>query len=89
MPVVVCESTVLTQETNLVLLEKHLSPRELSELSDIPVTTLSQWRFRSKSQPHAPANGPRFVKLGRLVRYPASAVQAWLSQREHVATPSK
>jgi predicted DNA-binding transcriptional regulator AlpA len=29
------------------------------------------------------------VKLGRLVRYPASAVSAWLSQREHVATPTK
>jgi predicted DNA-binding transcriptional regulator AlpA len=72
-----------------VLVEKHFSPRELSELADIPTTTLSQWRFRSKSHPHAPAHGPRFVKLGRLVRYPASAVSAWLSQREHVATPTK
>jgi predicted DNA-binding transcriptional regulator AlpA len=29
------------------------------------------------------------VKLGRCVRYPASSVQTWLSQREHVATPTK
>ncbi len=72
-----------------MLVERHYSPRELSELSDIPVATLSQWRFRSKSQPHAPAYGPRFVKLGRLVRYPQSAVSAWLSQREHVATSAK
>ncbi len=72
-----------------MLVEKHFSPRELSEIAAIPTTTLAQWRFRSKSQPHAPARGPRFVKLGRLVRYPASSVQAWLSQREHVATPAK
>lgn len=71
------------------MIERHYSPRELSELSDIPTGTLAQWRLRSKSRPHAPAYGPRFVKLGRCVRYPASSVQTWLSQREHVATPTK
>lgn len=69
-------------------LERHLSPRELSELYAIPTATLAQWRHRAKKEPAAPARGPRFVKLGRLVRYPAAAVQAWASQRELVATPA-
>ena len=70
------------------MIERHYSPRELAELSGIRETTLAQWRHRAKKEPTAPARGPRFVKLGRLVRYPAASVQAWLSQREHVATPA-
>ena len=71
------------------MIEKHFSARELSELSDIREGTLAAWRHRSKKEPHAPARGPRFVRLGRCVRYPESAVHEWLSQREHVATPAK
>lgn len=69
-----------------MIVEKHFSPRELSELSGIREGTLAAWRHRSKKEPTAPARGPRFVKLGRCVRYPASAVHEFLSQREHVAT---
>jgi predicted DNA-binding transcriptional regulator AlpA len=69
------------------VIEKHFSPRELAELSGVRETTLAQWRHRAKKEPHAPARGPKFTKLGRLVRYPSSSVQAWLSQRELVATP--
>jgi predicted DNA-binding transcriptional regulator AlpA len=70
------------------VIEKHFSPRELSELSGVRETTLAQWRHRAKKEPTALARGPRFVKLGRLVRYPAASVSAWLSQRELVATPA-
>lgn len=70
------------------MIEKHFSPRELAELAGVRETTLAQWRHRAKKEPTAPARGPRFVKLGRLVRYPAASVQAWLSQRELVATPT-
>lgn len=69
-------------------LERHLSPRELSELYAIPTATLAQWRHRARKEPAAPARGPRFVKFGRLVRYPESGVQTWASQRELVATPA-
>lgn len=68
------------------MIEKHFSPRELSELYAVPTATLAQWRHRAKKEPSAPARGPRFVKLGRLVRYPAAAVQAWATQRELDAT---
>lgn len=71
------------------MIEKHYSPRELAEISDIREGTLAAWRHRSKKEPHAPARGPRFVKLGRVVRYPASAVREWLAQRPQSATPAK
>ena len=71
------------------MLERHLSSRELSELYDIRETTLAQWRHRSKKEPGAPGRGPRFKKLGRLVRYAESDVRAWAAQRELVATSDK
>jgi predicted DNA-binding transcriptional regulator AlpA len=76
------------KEIDPVIVEKHYSPRELAELSGIREGTLAAWRHRSKKELDAPACGPRFVKLGRCVRYPASAVREFLSQREHVATPA-
>ncbi len=40
--------------------------------------TLSRWRYAGK--------GPRFVKVGRLVRYRLSDVLAWISQQERSST---
>lgn len=70
------------------MIEKHFSPRELAELSGVREQTLAQWRHRAKKEPSAPARGPHFVKLGRLVRYPAASVHAWLSQRDLAVTPA-
>jgi predicted DNA-binding transcriptional regulator AlpA len=67
------------------VIEKHYSPRELAELSGVRETTLAAWRCRSGKHPSAVARGPRFIKLGRCVRYPAAAVQSWLSQRGDAA----
>jgi excisionase family DNA binding protein len=36
----------------------------------VPVGTLANWRYQGK--------GPRFVKVGRHVRYRRSDVEAWL-----------
>jgi len=66
------------------MIEKHYSPRELAELSGIREGTLASWRCRGRRDPSA-ARGPRFVRLGRCVRYPAAAVREWLQQREAVA----
>jgi predicted DNA-binding transcriptional regulator AlpA len=72
------------------VIERHYTPRELAELTGVREGTLAAWRHRSKKEPTAPARGPRFVKLGRVVRYPAAAVNAWLAQREHVSqSPTK
>ncbi len=70
-----------------MIVEKHLSPREVAELAGVREGTLAAWRYRSKKEPGSPRRGPAFVKLGRVVRYPAAAVNVWL-QREHVATPT-
>jgi len=66
------------------MIEKHFTPRELAELSGIREGTLASWRCRGRRDPAA-ARGPRFVRLGRCVRYPAAAVREWLQQREAVA----
>jgi predicted DNA-binding transcriptional regulator AlpA len=58
------------------MFERHLSPRELGEIYDIPTATLAQWRHRDA--PH----GPKFKKFGRLVRYAESDIREWLAQRE-------
>jgi len=61
------------------MLERHFTARELSEAVGIRECTLAAWRLRKTS------NAPRFVKLGRLVRYPESDVRRWLAEREAAA----
>jgi excisionase family DNA binding protein len=50
------------------------------EYLTVPVGTLANWRYQGK--------GPRFVKIGRHVRYRRSDVEAWLEAnvRESTAT---
>lgn len=51
-----------------------LTPAETGEhLNGIPVATLAQWRHR-----HA---GPRFLKIGKHVRYRLSDVEKWLADQ--------
>lgn len=45
-------------------------PEEVSDLLKVPQGTLANWRYLGK--------GPRFVKVGRRVRYRRSDVEAWL-----------
>ena len=59
-------------------MERFLSPRELSRLTDLSENTLAAWR--SRKTPHA----PRYIKLGRRVRYAESDVRAWLASRPSV-----
>ncbi len=44
--------------------------RELSVLLQIPVSTLYEWRTKGV--------GPTSVKIGKHLRYPRFAVEAWL-----------
>lgn len=41
---------------------------------DFPVRTLEMWRYRG--------TGPRFLKVGRHIRYRWSDVEAWLATQE-------
>jgi predicted DNA-binding transcriptional regulator AlpA len=60
----------------LSMIERHLTPRELAELSGLREGTLAAWRARKTP------GSPPYVKFGRLVRYRESDVAAWLSQRQ-------
>ncbi len=58
------------------MIERLLSPRELSELVGVRENTLAAWRSRKAE--HAPP----YLTLGRAVRYRESDVRAWLAQRQ-------
>ena len=46
---------------------------EVSELTGLKIKTLQRWRFLNQ--------GPRFVRLGRCVRYPAAALHQWVNDQ--------
>ena len=50
--------------------EKLLRPEDVANLLGVPAKTLEMWRYRG--------TGPRFVKLGRLVRYVESDLDEWV-----------
>jgi len=54
-------------------LETLLDEKDLSRLLRVSIGTLRFWR--------AVDRGPRFRKVGQLVRYAPSDVQAWLNSR--------
>jgi predicted DNA-binding transcriptional regulator AlpA len=52
---------------------RAVSETELARRIDVSTAVLRKWRREG--------NGPRFLKLGRLVRYLVSDVDAWLDAR--------
>ncbi|EFD51811.1 DNA binding domain, excisionase family [Micrococcus luteus SK58] len=59
-------------------MKELMTPDELSEYTGTPVHTLAHWRYVGR--------GPRFVKLGRAVRYRAEDVRAWLEAQTRQST---
>ncbi|MFS2291723.1 MAG: helix-turn-helix domain-containing protein [Actinomadura sp.] len=53
--------------------EKHLTPDDLAKREGVPVSTVYQWNSRG--------GGPKFMKIGRHVRYRLSDVVAWENSR--------
>jgi excisionase family DNA binding protein len=49
--------------------EKHLTPEDLAERVRVPVSTVYQWNSRG--------GGPRFMRVGRYVRYKIADVNVW------------
>lgn len=47
-----------------------LTAEQVSKITGIPVTTLAQWRYRKRGIP--------YLRIGRLVRYDADDVHAYL-----------
>ncbi|WEV68744.1 hypothetical protein OZX73_05480 [Bifidobacterium sp. ESL0775] len=60
------------------ILPPVVTPVKLSELSGIPLSTLSEWR--------GSGDGPAFLKVGRRVMYSREAVLKCLREHMHMAT---
>jgi predicted DNA-binding transcriptional regulator AlpA len=60
------------------ILENLLSENEIAQIFGRSVPTLQKDRLRG--------NGPPYLKIGRLVRYRPSAVQAWLDEHTRQST---
>ena len=54
--------------------EKLLNTKELASYLGVAVSTLLLYR--------AEGTGPRYIKMGRLVRYRVDDVEAWLAERD-------
>ena len=61
-------------EDNPGWLDEAIDTPTVSRLTGIPVCTLTTWRCRG--------GGPRFLKLGRSVRYRRRAVLGWMNECE-------
>lgn len=55
-------------------------PQEVADYLLVPKATLAQWRYLGQ--------GPRFMKVGRFVRYRWSDVEAWLGTQSRSSTRS-
>ncbi|MEU7911283.1 helix-turn-helix transcriptional regulator [Microbispora bryophytorum] len=49
--------------------EKHLTPEDLANRVRVPLATVYQWNSRG--------GGPRFMRVGKHVRYKIADVEAW------------
>lgn len=51
----------------------HMSPEELAQREGVPITTVYRW--------NSEGTGPRFMKVGKHVRYREADVEEWESAR--------
>jgi excisionase family DNA binding protein len=58
-------------------LTQLLSVQQVSELLQVPVGTLYQWRFRRE--------GPPSIRVGRFLRFDPEDVRRWLEERKATA----
>ncbi len=61
-----------------LIISKVLTTRQVSEMYQIPETTLSKWRSRKI--------GPRFIKAGRKVLYKQTEIEKFLEDNEKETT---
>lgn len=65
-------------EPAVIRSERLLNESEASDLLRIAVPTLRRWRWAGR--------GPRFVKVGRAVRYDPSELRQWVSAQTRRST---
>jgi predicted DNA-binding transcriptional regulator AlpA len=60
--------------------EQLAEPQQVADYLQVPVKTLAQWRYIG--------TGPRFVRIGRFVRYRWADVEKWLAAQSRTSTRS-
>ncbi|MFB9655061.1 helix-turn-helix transcriptional regulator [Microbacterium imperiale] len=60
------------------LLDALIRPDTLADRLGTTERNLSEWRITGR--------GPRYIRIGRSVRYRPEAVDAWLLAQEHAST---
>jgi hypothetical protein len=60
--------------------EPLVPPTDVAKHIGVPAKTLAQWRYLGQ--------GPRFIKIGRHVRYRWQDVEAWLAAQSRATTRS-
>ncbi|PYI69744.1 DNA-binding protein [Arthrobacter livingstonensis] len=60
------------------LLDSLVAPITLAKCLGTTERSLSEWRIKGR--------GPKFIRVGRSVRYRPEAVDAWLLANEHSST---
>lgn len=57
--------------------EKLVTADEAAAILGVAEQTMRGWRYENRP------DQPAFVKVGRLIRYRPSVLEAWISEREH------
>lgn len=60
------------------LLDSLVAPATLAERLGTTERSLSEWRIKGR--------GPKFIRVGRSVRYRPEAVDEWLLSQEYAST---
>lgn len=58
--------------------DRLLTPKEVAEFLRVSISWLAKARMRG--------DGPPYVKIGRAIRYPESALHKWMKSRMHLST---
>lgn len=58
--------------------DRLADPQEIADYLLVPVATLAQWRYLGQ--------GPKFLKVGRYVRYRWRDVESWLAAQSRTST---
>lgn len=68
----------ISPPTTTSLLDSLITPSTLAERLGTTERSLSEWRITGR--------GPRFIRVGRSVRYRPEAVDTWLLAQEFAST---
>ena len=66
-------SVAVVMRGNMRNMDRLLTPNEVADVLQVPAGTLPQWRYLGR--------GPRYVKIGRHVRYRPTDVEHWIEEQ--------